>query len=105
MKSNMVKCKYCNGTGSDGQDRCYPPNDYICYVCNGSGKITHNRNEIVTLIEDLYYAHLRQIQQDNGEKVGGFTTYTCPISALQHLDFIMRDEIKNSVTTIASTKV
>lgn len=34
-----IKCDYCNGTGHDGFDRMYPPNYYVCGVCNGEGTI------------------------------------------------------------------
>lgn len=35
--SGVMVCPQCNGTGRDGHDRCYPPNWYVCDICNGSG--------------------------------------------------------------------
>lgn len=35
----IVTCPACEGTGEDGQDRCLPPNSYICPVCDGSRKV------------------------------------------------------------------
>lgn len=36
LNKTKVVCKYCNGTGKDGHDRCDPPNWYICEKCNGT---------------------------------------------------------------------
>ena len=35
----VVTCPACNGSGEDGQDRCLPPNPYVCEVCDGYGKV------------------------------------------------------------------
>lgn len=43
MSDEMVKCPHCEGTGTDGHDRCYPPNDIICRVCDGDKTITGER--------------------------------------------------------------
>ncbi len=53
--NELVKCFMCGGSGTDGHDRCYPPNDYICYICNGTGEITNNRYRLVKFVEDLLY--------------------------------------------------
>lgn len=35
----IVSCPWCGGDGTDGYDRCLPPNPYICSICNGSGEV------------------------------------------------------------------
>lgn len=35
----VVTCPWCDGTGTDGHDRSYPPNPYVCQICDGSGKV------------------------------------------------------------------
>lgn len=37
LYSEVAVCPQCNGTGIDGHDGCYPPNWYVCEICNGSG--------------------------------------------------------------------
>ena len=37
-KVDLLKCPECKGSGKSGQfDRCIPPNEYECEVCNGTG--------------------------------------------------------------------
>jgi len=35
----VVSCPMCGGSGYTGHDREYPPNPYICRICDGSGKV------------------------------------------------------------------
>jgi len=34
-----MTCPWCDGDGTDGHDRCDPPNPYTCQFCDGSGKV------------------------------------------------------------------
>jgi len=35
----VVTCFWCKGSGHDGHDREYPPNPYVCQICDGSGRV------------------------------------------------------------------
>ena len=35
----IVTCPICDGTGFEGHDRSVPPCPYICYLCDGHGKV------------------------------------------------------------------
>lgn len=38
LPGEATVCPHCEGTGTDGHDRCNPPSWYICDNCNGSGR-------------------------------------------------------------------
>ena len=75
--SESVKCLWCNGSGKDGQDRCYPPNDIICYLCSGCGKCSPKRNEVMKFISGLMYPQSAMI------------SFTGLIAAMQYYDSIV----------------
>jgi hypothetical protein len=74
---DLIKCPWCEGSGEDGHDRCYPPNPYLCYICNGTGRVSMKRWDIVEFIQSL----------ENPEK--SMTTYIGTLSALQGLEAIL----------------
>jgi DnaJ-class molecular chaperone len=41
----VVTCPWCDGEGTDGYDRSFPPNKYICQVCGGSGQVKLMKTE------------------------------------------------------------
>jgi len=38
-KYPVIRCPWCGGSGTDGFDRCWPPGECICQMCNGYGKV------------------------------------------------------------------
>ena len=73
----MVKCPYCGGSGVEGIDRCYPPNDIICGLCNGNKEVTKNRADMFEFICNLMYPNTSLVK------------YSCSLSALQYLDHLI----------------
>lgn len=35
----IITCPACGGDGSQGHDRCMPPNPYVCQICDGSRNV------------------------------------------------------------------
>ena len=66
-KVDLLKCPECKGSGKSGQfDRCIPPNEYECEVCNGTGyKICCGDYEVFNAHKECYASY---IKNDDGMK-------------------------------------
>jgi len=55
----VITCPWCKGSGEDGHDRCFPPNPYVCRVCDGEGKVAlvpssgYPKIENILMFDDL----------------------------------------------------
>ncbi len=72
-----MECTWCDGSGKNGHDRCYPPNEYICYMCNGKGKVDETRHRVINFITNLMYPKNSNI------------SFTGIEAALQYLEVIL----------------